>query len=1334
MTDVGILNLQIRDDSAKAAEGLDKLASSLERVKAAVGNGIKLSGIAKQLSEINNAMQKAIPEQSIAQLERLAGAIEKINAAGGIKLSGIKDLMTNSDTGNAFENVRGAVSEVSDSLMENMQGAVQEVQEQVESTAGAITETLEEHSTQWKRFNPFTGLFEDEEKVLAQLEEHKRKVQEIAEAQRQAELSADFLSDQKEYLRAGDNDWLKESILNKYGLSETAFLNADSYEQAISHNDEFFESITRVEQQYQEFMDMLNTPIQINWADAIDQMLHIDSEFKNAAESMSAFMQEMQGDNATAAQIRELNPELQEFCEEAIRSGTQVSDLTTELVGLDGELKTKQTDVANTASAFSVLGEKMKGLIAPITNLWHQFSRIVRYRIMRTVIKEITEAVSEGTENYYRYSQAINSSFAGAMDSAASALLKMKNSIGAALAPLIQELIPYLQQAVNWFITVVNYANQFISLLRGQSTWSRATDQSAKAFDDVKKSASGAAAAIKDLLADWDELNIIQSENGGTGGSGSGTKAMEDYLGMFEEVGEFDSRIKAIVGFLKDNLEKIKVMAAAIGAAILGWKISNAFADTISWLSKLGSGIAAAATIVLTVALSDLTGKEYMDTGEAGWLIADALTGAVGSTIARRLADKVVGKAGGEIVQGVTLVLSGLVNIKNAVSEATQERKGRAFVLAALGSLETGIGSALIAAGAGATMAGSLLTGLTVGGASMVIATTLILEAVRRATYRQMAIDAFNQQSEEGISPSAYLAELQTRLDELTAGSKLVINTWIEFDQNSEKFKEGIENLKAMNALVKSGEALTAEEAEAFKTNWETVISALNSMNEVSAQTIYKGLAEVIANGSEELQKAAREARQMAIDLVAETQGIDAAIEKKMEYLIKDIVSGKATDEQIAEYDKLYNAVAQSSDSGISKLKKSLTEGMNFDFSEGDGANAVENAVSFIQNMQENYIQPALDEVQQAYDSEIAALDEQKAALQRGLDADIINETQYAERLEQLKSISDIYKTYLDEQQKEILAETENVYQSILQQAVSGIGNIDATDAESAKAYAENVMQPIITAMEELGYEIPEATKATVERLMSGGTLFFDAQEAAENLARSAIYESYLDTNPENAETMSLAYELDLVGSNVDLITDDVKRDIINSYVDVFGDMPQTFERLSQVFGWTMEDIIGNLDLSGYTDEEIADLQDTLDLLNLDIPITVNNGEPIKIPHMEFEDDQVETTGKLWTTKNIVASAGVSDVKYGRSYENGEQELVVKQDSSEQKANVQSGVMGGTVNIVNVLNSIMSMVNSINQKDFSVNVNVEPTSGLGRVVDKSRNKYSRVTGNVAMES
>ena len=133
--------------------------------------------------------------------------------------------------------------------------------------------------------------------------------------------------------------------------------------------------------------------------------------------------------------------------------------------------------------------------------------------------------------------------------------------------------------------------NQLFALLNGQKTWTRALNTTSKAFDNQKKAAQGAGAAIKDLLADWDELNIIQSQSGG--GGGGAANAAEDSLKMFEEVDEFDRNIKRIVDGIKDYFGDVLNFVELIGAGILAWKMASAFTGAIGMIAGLvGAGIA----------------------------------------------------------------------------------------------------------------------------------------------------------------------------------------------------------------------------------------------------------------------------------------------------------------------------------------------------------------------------------------------------------------------------------------------------------------------------------------------------------------------------------------------------------------------------------------------------------------------------------------------------------------------------------------------------------------------------------------------------------------------
>lgn len=294
----------------------------------------------------------------------------------------------------------------------------------------------------------------------------------------------------------------------------------------------------------------------------------------------------------------------------------KIEELTKAQEGATGEAK-------KMSSEHVTLGSAMKSMFPTLTGIVKRFKGMLISRSIRYVIRQIASGFSEGVQNVYQYSKAIGSAFAPAMDTAATALAQMKNSIAAAASPLIQSLIPVLQTVINWFITAINYVNQFFALLNGQQTWTRALPKTVDAFDKQEKGAKKAGAALKDLLADWDELNIIQSQGGGGSGVGNQNTA-EEYLEMFEEVGRFDSKIKETVQFIKDNFDTIITLAEGIGAAILAWKISSAFGKDLNLLQKLE--LAAGLTLLVTgVKLAASAGYSIGKNGLNGENVGDAV-------------------------------------------------------------------------------------------------------------------------------------------------------------------------------------------------------------------------------------------------------------------------------------------------------------------------------------------------------------------------------------------------------------------------------------------------------------------------------------------------------------------------------------------------------------------------------------------------------------------------------------------------------------------------------------------------------------------------------------
>lgn len=171
----------------------------------------------------------------------------------------------------------------------------------------------------------------------------------------------------------------------------------------------------------------------------------------------------------------------------------------------------------------------VKGLFDTIKNFWRSVKRVAFYRLIRTLLKHITSAVKEGVENLYQYSKIFEGTFSKSLDRVSTSFLYLRNSIGAAVSPLINALAPAIDFVVDRLIELINWFNRAMATLTGASSWTKAL----RYPKEFAESANGAGKALKDLrflIAGFDELNVLPSKNTGGGGASN-----PDYSKMFEE-------------------------------------------------------------------------------------------------------------------------------------------------------------------------------------------------------------------------------------------------------------------------------------------------------------------------------------------------------------------------------------------------------------------------------------------------------------------------------------------------------------------------------------------------------------------------------------------------------------------------------------------------------------------------------------------------------------------------------------------------------------------------------------------------------------------------------
>lgn len=224
---------------------------------------------------------------------------------------------------------------------------------------------------------------------------------------------------------------------------------------------------------------------------------------------------------------------------------------------------------------FKNLASNVKNVATKIGSLGDKFKRILLYRAIRSVIREVTQSFGEGIKNLYGWSEIADGRFAATMDRMSTAFLYFKNSIGAAVAPLLNALAPAIDFVIDKIVGLLNAINQLFAKLTGASYWTKANKVATKYADNASAAGAAAKDALK-YLAPFDELNVLPGNNGGgSGGGASGT----DYSGMFETREAFSQEIADFAQMVKDawvNGEWEDV------GRFIGGKI-NELVDRIDW-------------------------------------------------------------------------------------------------------------------------------------------------------------------------------------------------------------------------------------------------------------------------------------------------------------------------------------------------------------------------------------------------------------------------------------------------------------------------------------------------------------------------------------------------------------------------------------------------------------------------------------------------------------------------------------------------------------------------------------------------------------------------------
>lgn len=193
-----------------------------------------------------------------------------------------------------------------------------------------------------------------------------------------------------------------------------------------------------------------------------------------------------------------------------------------------------------------------------LAQLVRSVKNITFYRIVRGVIKSITNAAKESANAMAIWSQQFDTGATGAIasfndniSSIASNLLFARNAIMAAVEPIISALTPAFNMLASAIANAFNVLSHFLSALTGRSFYNKAIKNNVNYANSLKSGSK----AQKAFLAGFDELEVVQSSQGGGAGGTLGV----DPSAMWER-SEVEDSMKSLTEPFRAALDRMRAI------------------------------------------------------------------------------------------------------------------------------------------------------------------------------------------------------------------------------------------------------------------------------------------------------------------------------------------------------------------------------------------------------------------------------------------------------------------------------------------------------------------------------------------------------------------------------------------------------------------------------------------------------------------------------------------------------------------------------------------------------------------------------------------------------
>lgn len=542
-TTIESLQVEVQSGATSAVNGIDSLADSLRRLRAAVApvskGGMGLTSLSNSLQKFNNSLS-GLSNLSVAkkQIEDIANALKPLE---NVQKSGF-----------------GSLASGLDKLVK--------VAPQLDAVTTALKNTnLDAFSEQCNRVAAaITPLATQMEKVSAGFSAFPAKIQRLLQGNTKLATSNGTLGSSYANLAA------KISIAY-VALTRIARVMASMMNDAIQWDgiaQRFSRSFGEYAQDSYSWIKRLNEELYIN----IQQFMQYSSIFASMLKGYGI----AQKDAATMAiGYTELAYDIWAGYNDIYKSFDDAA--TAVRATIAGEVEQIRRAGFTIVDSQLALTAANHGVAYSTQNATEEMKSYLRY------ITLVDQANAQGLIG--TYAREMNTA-EGLIRTLKQQLISLAQAFGSIFLPILAKVLPYVQA----FVQLITEAIVAVAALFGVEIQPVDFSKSAAGAEDLADSlgdASKKAKEFKSALLGIDELNVISPSvdaGGNAGGIGGGWGGID--IGKLWDENIFDE-VNKQVDEIKKTLRELLPDVLAIGAAFLAWKIAKGVLKALEWLSTM---------------------------------------------------------------------------------------------------------------------------------------------------------------------------------------------------------------------------------------------------------------------------------------------------------------------------------------------------------------------------------------------------------------------------------------------------------------------------------------------------------------------------------------------------------------------------------------------------------------------------------------------------------------------------------------------------------------------------------------------------------------------------